>query len=89
MVDLYQRMPITAKADIWMLGCILFTLMFFRHPFQDAEALAIRNAKFEMPVSKQQFDPKLVDLIHWCLAKNPKQRPSAKQLVVLLQLASR
>lgn len=28
MVDFYQQYIISEKVDIWMLGCILFTLMF-------------------------------------------------------------
>jgi AP2-associated kinase len=36
MFDKYLKMDVDLKADIWMLGCILFTLCFGKQPFQDA-----------------------------------------------------
>lgn len=35
MCDLYLKYDITEKVDIWMLGCILYTLCFYKHPFVD------------------------------------------------------
>jgi AP2-associated kinase len=29
MIDRYKRFIVTFQADIWMLGCVLFTLCFF------------------------------------------------------------
>ncbi|CAE8627134.1 unnamed protein product [Polarella glacialis] len=49
MVDFFNQFVISEKVDIWMLGCILFTLMFYRHPFQDESALAIANARYNFP----------------------------------------
>ena len=39
MVDLYQREVLTEKTDIWALGCLLYTLCFLKHPFQDVGML--------------------------------------------------
>jgi len=33
MADLFLRYDVGEKADIWMLGCVLYTLCFFIHPF--------------------------------------------------------
>ena len=33
MSDLYSGYPINEKADLWALGCIMYTLMFFKQPF--------------------------------------------------------
>jgi AP2-associated kinase len=41
MSDIYQRFEVSTKVDIWMLGCVLYTMMFYVHPFQDASKLAI------------------------------------------------
>ncbi|CAE7169396.1 Gak [Symbiodinium pilosum] len=30
MVDFYAEFPISEKVDVWMIGCILYTLMFYR-----------------------------------------------------------
>jgi serine/threonine protein kinase len=36
MLDKYLKMDVDLSADIWMLGCILFTLCFGKQPFQEA-----------------------------------------------------
>jgi len=33
MIDLYSRRLINHKVDIWMLGCVIFTLAYAKHPF--------------------------------------------------------
>ncbi|KAL8271433.1 hypothetical protein Esti_004634 [Eimeria stiedai] len=49
MVDLYLDIPVGPAADVWMLGCVLFVLCFCRHPFEEASALAISNAAYQIP----------------------------------------
>merc|ERR1719203_1802886 len=75
MVDVYLRFPITCAVDIWMLGCILFALLYNRHPFQEASALAIREAKYWLPERKSRPSAKLLDLLIWLLAPDPRHRP--------------
>ena len=36
MIDKYKRFSVSGQADIWMLGCVLYTLCFCQHPFQEA-----------------------------------------------------
>lgn len=33
MLDLYMKYEINEKVDIWMLGCILYTMCFYCSPF--------------------------------------------------------
>eukprot|EP00931_Biecheleriopsis_adriatica_P066298 TRINITY_DN40692_c0_g1_i1.p1 TRINITY_DN40692_c0_g1~~TRINITY_DN40692_c0_g1_i1.p1 ORF type:complete len:862 (+),score=172.89 TRINITY_DN40692_c0_g1_i1:49-2634(+) len=84
MVDLHKDFMISEKVDIWMLGCILYTLMYYRHPFQDESTLAIANARYQLPASPE-FSEKLKDLTHWLLAKDPSDRPSARELLEILR----
>eukprot|EP00929_Paragymnodinium_shiwhaense_P032453 TRINITY_DN1797_c0_g2_i1.p1 TRINITY_DN1797_c0_g2~~TRINITY_DN1797_c0_g2_i1.p1 ORF type:complete len:756 (+),score=142.34 TRINITY_DN1797_c0_g2_i1:113-2380(+) len=84
MVDFYHCFAITTKVDIWMLGCILFTLMFYRHPFQDESPLAIANARYHLP-SSPTYSDKLVDLVHWLLAQDPSDRPTALELLGVVE----
>ena len=44
MVDLYQRLPISEKVDVWSLGCILYTMAFCAHPFPDGSQLGAAQA---------------------------------------------
>ena len=86
MADLYKGFQVSTKVDIWMLGCILFTLINNKHPFQDASNLAIVNCKFshDSDMCKKR-PPKLVSLCYWLLAQNPSDRPNADQLITLLE----
>lgn len=48
MVDMYCGKPITTKADIWALGCLLYKLCFFTLPFGES-TLAIQSGNFTIP----------------------------------------
>merc|ERR1719240_1226916 len=85
-MNVRRGFEICEQVDIWMLGCILYTLAFYRHPFQDnATVMAIMNAKYfipkEHPVGKSG---KLVGLVHWLLAVQPRDRPSAAKLCQII-----
>lgn len=49
MVDTWSNFTIGPAVDIWALGCILYTLCFMRHPFEDAAKLRILNANYSIP----------------------------------------
>lgn len=83
MVDFYQQFEVSEKVDIWMLGCILFTLMFSRHPFQDESTLAISNARYDLP-QQPSYSEKLQDLTHWLLARNPEDRPTIGDILDII-----
>jgi serine/threonine protein kinase len=86
MADLYKGFKISGKVDIWMLGCILFTLINNKHPFQNASNLAIVNCRYQFDQSEcKRYSPKLVELCAWLLAQNPDDRPTASHLEQLLQ----
>jgi len=86
-IELNYRIGYTidTQVDIWMLGCILYTLAFYRHPFQDCPNGGGANGKYfipdDHPLGKSQ---KLCGLIHWLLAKDPKDRPTASRTGELL-----
>lgn len=80
MIDLYTRHIIDFKGDSWMLGCVLFTLAFCKHPFQDQSQLAIVNAHYNFP-SVSRFDEKFHGLISWILNPSPIERPSIGEIL--------
>lgn len=49
MVDLWTRQVVGVKADIWALGCILYSIAFLKHPFQDGSALSIVHSQVKIP----------------------------------------
>lgn len=88
-IDLNYRngFQIDTQVDLWMLGCILYTLAFYQHPFQDCPtAMAITNGKYFIPYDKPLGKSlKLCGLIHWLLAKDPNDRPNATRLIELIK----
>lgn len=80
MCDPYQRYTVDTKVDIWMLGCILYTLCFFKHPFQGTSKLSIINAAFKFP-KEHSYPEKLIDIIRLMLTPDPQYRPSIVEIV--------
>ena len=52
MIDRYMQYKVDTKADVWMLGCVIFSLCFGYHPFQDAQKIGILNAQYFMPADE-------------------------------------
>lgn len=84
MCDPYSKYPIDEKVDIWMLGCILYAILFQKHPFQDAQKLTIINAHFYIPEENVSYSEKIVDLMRLMLTPNPVNRPSTKNVLNLI-----
>lgn len=49
MVDVYRKLPIDEKSDIWALGVLLYKLCYYTTPFEEKGQLAILNASFKFP----------------------------------------
>jgi len=83
LVEPLLKYKINEKMDIWMLGCIMYSLAYCKHPFWDCQKLAILNAYYRFP-EKPQFSEKLQDLIRLLLTPNPNIRPSIFEVEQLL-----
>ena len=62
MVDVFRKLPIDEKSDIWALGVLLYKLCYYTTPFEDQGQMAILNASFKFP-SYPAFSDKLKKLI--------------------------
>ena len=49
MVDVFRRLPIDEKSDIWALGVLLYKLCYYTTPFEEQGQLAILNASYSFP----------------------------------------
>ncbi|XP_044758808.1 AP2-associated protein kinase 1 [Coccinella septempunctata] len=78
MVDMYCGKPITTKADIWALGCLLYRLCFFTLPFGES-LLAIQNGNFYIP-DNSKYSVGLHQLIGYMLEPDPDKRPDIYQV---------
>lgn len=85
MIDQYKRYTVGTKVDIWMLGWVLFTLWFAKHPFQEAQKLAIANAHYYIPDEDyKRIGTKLRDLIRLMLTPDPNKRPNIDKIISIL-----
>ena len=66
-----------------MLGCILYTLIYKKHPFADTQKLAIINAHYYTP--EIAYSEKLLDFMRLLLTPNPEKRPDIKKVVQMIQ----
>ncbi|CAD7973540.1 unnamed protein product [Amoebophrya sp. A25] len=88
MADLYKKEVLHIQIDQWQVGCILYTLMFYKQPFQDCTApLAIAHAGYDLPadfVPCETYSENLETVLHWLLAKRPDARLNSRNLVRML-----
>ncbi|KAK9779061.1 hypothetical protein SCAR479_03928 [Seiridium cardinale] len=80
MIDVYRKLPIDEKSDIWALGVLLYKLCYYTTPFEEQGQLAILNASFKFP-SYPAFSDRLKHLIASMLRENQQQRPNIYQVL--------
>ena len=82
-IDLYSRLPITLKVDIWAMGCLLYKLMYNQMPFGDS-ILAIQNGTFVLPDEMSQIYSKELNLLlRYILEIDIQKRPDIWQVSYL------
>lgn len=84
MCDPYLGYKVNSKVDVWMLGCVLFTLMFFKHPFAESSKLSITSASYRYPVDNQ-YSLDLEILVRNLLTPDPDIRPDANKVISWLE----
>ena len=83
--EICEEKPYNEKSDVWALGCILYELCTFHHPFEAKSqgALVLKILNDNPPPIKQSFSDNLRKLINLILEKNLYKRPSCKTILKL------
>jgi len=83
--ELCQEKPYNEKSDIWSLGCVLYELCCFKHPFE-----ARIQAALMMKIIQGRYDPipshfsrEIAEIITNCLQKDYKKRPTVSQIMTM------
>ncbi|CAH1644154.1 unnamed protein product [Spodoptera littoralis] len=73
MLDTWDNRKIDHSVDVWALGCILYTLCYMQHPFEDSAKLAILNGNYNLNPNDQRYKC-FHEVISGCLTVNPEER---------------
>jgi NIMA (never in mitosis gene a)-related kinase len=82
--EICEEKPYNEKSDIWALGCILYEMATFKHPFnasnQGALIIKILNGNYE-PLNNKDYSVDLKKMIASLLEKIYLKRPTIKEIL--------
>ena len=81
--EICNEKPYNEKSDIWALGCILYELCTFRHPFEATNQVILFNKilKENPKPIPYTFDYYFNEIVKKLLQKNMNKRPSCKLIL--------
>lgn len=90
----FDRKSVGPPSDIYGLGCTAYYLLKGQHPFDGATAVELYVKHRDAPIpsitdSRSDVPPELVNAIAQMMAKNPKSRPTAYELLSQLSAIDR
>ena len=85
----WQGQAITAATDIYSLGCTLYRLLIGTPPFGELDFFGCLQAHCHAPIPDARhvmpdLDPMFAELLWHCMAKRPEARPSAAEIVSVI-----
>ncbi|CAJ0557751.1 unnamed protein product, partial [Mesorhabditis spiculigera] len=79
-LETYNNYPIGNPLDVWALGCVLYSLCFRIHPFEDSAVTRI--CRVQVLLSREPlcaYNEVFKELIMPCLEADPRKRPLAQE----------
>ncbi len=84
--EICEEKPYNEKSDVWALGCVLYELCTFKHPYnaknQPALFLKIISGNYEPIGDNYNYSNDLKKMIDSLLEKNYMNRPSMKDIII-------
>jgi len=83
--EVCEDRPYNSKSDIWSLGCILYELCSLHHPFEakNQAALLLKIIRGKCESIPRIYSRQLGEIVHSCLIKDYKKRPSINAILQL------
>jgi NIMA (never in mitosis gene a)-related kinase len=82
--EICEEKPYNEKSDVWALGCILYEMATFKHPFnatnQGALILKILRGKYD-PISSKEISSDLKKMVDVLLEKSYFKRPHVTEII--------
>lgn len=84
--EMMSGLTYTFKADMWMLGCVLYELMALQMPWgmvRNLEVLAdrIRKQVIDTSLLRLRYSEELCSIVRWLLDRDASKRPCTEQVV--------
>lgn len=81
--EVIEMAGVSAASDIWSVGCTAIELLTCSPPYYDLQPLTalFKIVRDEVPPLPEGISPVLKDFLLLCFRKDPKLRPSAKELL--------
>ncbi|PRP87594.1 NimA-related protein kinase 2 [Planoprotostelium fungivorum] len=83
--EIWKRQPYDAKSDVWSLGCVLYELITFRHPFvaDSPKALAQKITTGRYTSISSAYSTDLKNMVQRLLEVEPRRRPTVSQILLM------
>ena len=81
--ELCEEKPYNHKSDIWSLGCVLYELCTYKHPFEakNQGSLIMKIVKGQYAPIPSNYSDGLRELVRQLLLKDYKKRPSINDIL--------
>ena len=89
--ELCEEKPYNHKSDIWSLGCVLYELCTFKHPFEakNQGSLIMKIVKGQYAGLPNNYSAELRELVRLLLMKDHRKRPSIGEILSLSSMTAR